>query len=122
MTDSLYANAASIVGDSKLICPVWEARDISSVASNEVWTKVAKAVYIVLDAQRIICYVGSVSRVDAGALGSRMREHANVPNRQHWHSVMILPVKPEVPESEVRKLEGLVARRLRPYDLGRHPN
>lgn len=122
MTDSLYANAVSIVGDSKLICPVWDSRDISSVASGQVWTKVAKAVYIVLDSQNNICYVGSVSRVDAGALSSRMKEHAMVPNRQHWHTVMILPIKPEVPESEVRKLEGLVARRLRPYDSGRHPN
>ena len=121
MTDSLYANSASIVGDSKLICPVWDSRNISSVAANEVWTKVAKAVYIVLDSQRNICYVGSVSRSDAGALGSRMKEHSMIPNRQHWDSVMILPIKPEVPEGEVRKLEGLVARRLRPYDLGRHP-
>lgn len=122
MTEALYANVVSIVGDSKLTCPVWNSMDISSVASNEVWTKVSKAVYIILDSQKNICYVGSVSRMDDGALASRMREHATLPNRQHWHSVMILPIKKEVPETEVRKLEGLVARRLRPHDSGRHPH
>ncbi len=122
MTDALYANVASIVGDSKLICREWRIMDISAVASNNVCTKVTKAVYIILDSQRCISYVGSVCRNEAGALGSRMREHATVPNRQHWNSVMILPIKPDVPESEVRKLEGLVARRLRPNDPGRHPN
>lgn len=121
MTDIVYSSLCDIVGD-KLRKPVFESREIGSVVSKQVWTKVSKGIYIILDSLGFVAYVGSVDRNSDSGLSQRILEHTRIPNRHNWHRVMILPLLDGVPEIDVRCLEGAIGRRLRPYDNDKLPN
>jgi len=77
--------------------------------------EVGTAVYVVVDAEGRTCYVGSVRR-DSGGLASRLAEHLSNPaKRATWHTVWVVPLRPEVPTAEVRRIEGVIGAHLGPY-------
>ena len=120
LTEVAYANCCALV-DPYLMKPVWDSMPILEIARGEVWTRVRRAVYIVIDAAGEVAYVGSVDRVSQGGLCRRMFEHMSDPDKTHWARVMILPINPEMVDVDVLRLEGLVGRRLRPYGNQRLP-
>ncbi len=70
------------------------------------------AVYIVEDASGNCRYVGSVCR-GVGGLAARIAEHLTDPIKcELWHRVWVLPLRPETPEVEVRRIEGVVGAHL----------
>lgn len=76
---------------------------------------VTSAVYIVVDARGRCHYVGSVRRANGG-LGSRLAEHlADAKKRSTWHAAWVIPLRPETPEAEVRRIEGVIGAHLGPY-------
>jgi hypothetical protein len=57
-------------------------------------------------------YVGSSVRL-AGDVGDRVREHLrDVDKAEVFTDQVLLPLRPDLAESEVRRLEGVVARAL----------
>ena len=79
------------------------------------------AVYVAVDAEDVCRYVGSVSRPDGG-LAARIAEHLDDPvKRQRWRQVWVLPLRPELTRSEVRRIEGVVGAHLGPTDSVRLP-
>ena len=76
---------------------------------------VASAVYVVLDGDGRCCYVGSVRRV-TGTLADRLAEHLADPvKRALWHTVRVVPLRPDVTATEARRVEGVVGAHLGPY-------
>jgi hypothetical protein len=81
----------------------------------------AAAVYIVEDDAGRCCYVGSVSRPQS-RLSDRLAEHLNDPGkRARWHTIWVLPLRPETDLREVRRIEGVVGAHLGPYLSRRLP-
>lgn len=100
--------------------------DLCSYAGSRLWwphpwplqaatpfgLQVGSAVYIVEDATGNCRYVGSVCR-DVGGLAVRIAEHLNELTKcQSWYRVWVLPIRPETPEIEVRRVEGVVGAHL----------
>lgn len=81
----------------------------------------ACAVYIAIDERDRVCYVGSVCRPhDEHGLGNHVAEYLhNLPKARKWASVYVLPLRPDTPEPEVRRIGGDVAGWLLPYDRER---
>ncbi len=121
MTKLTYSSVCDVVG-SRLICPVFDAVDILKVASRQKWAKIRKAVYIIIDDDGYVAYVGSVCREGDFAVCDRMKEHSKISGRNKWDRVHILPLNSDLPESEVRKIEGKVGKRLNPYDNQKLPS
>lgn len=121
LTPLVYSSLCDMVGN-RLLRPYMKSADISDVVSLNRWGDISKAVYIVLDSQSACAYVGSVDRATSGGLGARLSEHSKLGNRSHWTRLMILPLHNGTSEAEVRRLEGEVGRRLRPYDNEKLPN
>ncbi len=81
----------------------------------------AAAVYVVEDDAGRCCYVGSVSR-GPGGLADRLAEHLDDPaKRACWHTVWVVPLRPETGVAEVRRIEGVVGAHLGPYLSHRLP-
>ncbi len=81
----------------------------------------AAAVYVVEDDVGTCCYVGSVSR-GPGGLAARVAEHLDDPHkRTRWETVCIIPLRPETPVREVRRIEGVIGAHLGPYLSRRLP-
>jgi hypothetical protein len=80
--------------------------------------RASSAVYVVLDADCRLRYVGSVARADPDALRRRIREHGN---RDGWRWAVVIPLAPNTPVREVRRIEGAVGRAVFPSDNRRLP-
>lgn len=82
------------------------------------------AVYVAVDEHDAVCYVGSVCRPrDAQGLGSHVSEYiADLPKTEKWAGVYALPLRPDTPEPEVRRIGGDIAGWLLPYDRERWPS
>jgi hypothetical protein len=78
----------------------------------------SSAVYVILDADLRVRYVGSVARADPDALRRRVREHGA---RQGWRWAVVIPLLAETPAREVRRIEGVIGRALFPPDNRRLP-
>lgn len=79
------------------------------------------AVYVVLGEDGRCCYVGSVCRT-AGGLANRIAEHLGEPaKRTTWHTVCVVPLRPDTPPAEVRRIEGVVGAHLGPRRSKRLP-
>jgi plasmid rolling circle replication initiator protein Rep len=121
MTDALYLMACNLVDTLDLRTEVFESRDILEVASQNKWAGVSKAIYIILDTQAQVSYVGSVNGVGEARLSERMREHSRITGRSNWDRVMIVPLVDDVSQKDVFKYEGLIAALLKPYDSKKSP-
>jgi len=122
MTDETYQELTQIVGVVNLRCKVFGFETVKRVADGLVWTKVSKCIYIVVDGNSDVAYVGSVAtRQNGDGVCARMREHIRKPERAHWEYLYILPLRESTSDENIRRLEGLVGRRLRRYDEGRLP-
>lgn len=90
----------------------------------EPWPLQARGVYMVFDIWDKCVYVGKVgSSIDLVRLGSRFNEHLRDPiKRSKWHHFYVLPMKRSASNAHIEKVEGWVARRLRPSDTQRSPN
>lgn len=88
------------------------------------WPIHARGVYIVYDAWDKCVYVGKVcSDADAERLKSRFNEHLGDPRKlNHWHHFHVLALNGKASNAHVQKVEGFVARHLRPTDSLRSPN
>lgn len=118
----MYFELIEGAGTENILKAVPEYQPISRVAKSEIWTKVEKCVYIVIDRGFDVPYVGSVATRKSGdGVCARMAEHVRSAGREHWWAVYVIPIRNSVPDSKVREIEGFVARRLRRSDPGRNP-
>ena len=122
MTDALYAMSCNLVDSFDLRKEVFVALDILEVASQAKWGGVSKAVYIILDVDGFVTYVGSVNGIGKARLSERMKEHSRINGRAKWDKVMIIPLVDDVTQNEVFKYEGMVAALLKPYDSKKSPS
>jgi hypothetical protein len=77
------------------------------------------AVYIVCDITGTVLYVGSTCGRPARR---RLAEHlADTIRTRRWHEAWIVPLRSTTPPPEVRRLEGVIGRYLRPTDNGSLP-
>lgn len=113
--------ACNLVNAYDLRAEVFESRDIVEVANQAKWAQVSKSVYIILDTDGFVSYVGSVNGVGHARLSERMKEHSKLCGRSQWDRVMIVPLKEDVNQNEVFKYEGLIAALLQPYDSKKSP-
>jgi len=116
MTPVVYSELLSMV-EPRLQEGIWESRKITTVIGQKIWGNFSKVVYIVLDAQNVVAYVGSTNR----SISERLSEHVKIDNRSNWIRVMIIPLKAGLLDSELRMYEGMVGRRLRPYNNSKLP-
>lgn len=80
------------------------------------------AIYIACDAGGRCRYVGSVARHFGSGLRERVAEHLTDPRKRTvWHHVWVVPLQLATAESEVRRLEGVIASHLGPPDSWRNP-
>lgn len=79
------------------------------------------AVYVAVDERDAVCYVGSVCRPrDPHGLSSHVGEYiADLPKTEKWAALYVLPLRPDTPEPEVRRIGGDIAGWLLPYDRER---
>ena len=117
MTPVVYSSILTIV-EARLHSAVWQSKKISDVVDSRPWSGYHKVVYIVLDGENLVAYVGSTIR----SISDRLSEHIKIDNRSNWERVMIVPLKDGIVDAELREYEGLVGRRLRPYDNSKLPN
>jgi hypothetical protein len=75
-------------------------------------------VYVVGSLTNDVAYVGSSMTGAAGRLRAHLRESGK---RRTWRSVWLIPLRPETPEIEVRRIEGRVGARLCPIGSRRLP-
>jgi hypothetical protein len=79
------------------------------------------AVYIAVGPDGQCQYVGSAWRPN-GAMSERIAEHLRDPvKRATWHAIWVIPLQPDMPRAEVRRLEGVVGAHLRPRQSRRLP-
>jgi len=116
MTPVVYSELLSMV-EPRLQEGIWESRKITTVIGQKIWGDFSNVVYIVLDAQNVVAYVGSTNR----SISERLSEHVKIDNRSNWIRVMIIPLKAGLLDSELRMYEGMVGRRLRPYNNSKLP-
>ena len=117
MSPLVYSSLLTLV-EGRLQKPVWESRKISDVVESRLWAEYQRVVYVVLDKESRVTYVGSTIR----SIAERLAEHIKIDNRINWDRVMIVPLKNGIVEAELRKFEGLIGRRLRPYDNSKLPH
>jgi hypothetical protein len=88
------------------------------------YPRVRKAVYVAVDRDGHVAYVGRVCRPgDLAAVGSRIREHVRtVAKEAVWAQLYVIPLANDTPPEAVALVEGLVGRRLQPYQSRRLPN
>ena len=81
-----------------------------------------RAVYIAVDAEDQVRYVGSVARCGAGALRQRINEHLQLrPSALTWTGVWVVELHPGTPRETVRWAESLIGEELSPTDNARLP-
>ena len=81
----------------------------------------SSAVYIALDYDGVVRYVGSVDRTHGG-LPERIAEHRrNRFESRYWVSLWVVSLRPETPRETVRRIEGAIGRALTPVDGHRLP-
>ena len=85
------------------------------------WAGVDSAVYIALDSSKTVSYVGSVSRVEQQGLRERVREHLKSERGRTWVFMSIVPLLSGTPLTQVRNVEGYIARVLNPHSTYRTP-
>ena len=117
VTPTSYSSLIPLL-DNRLLVAVWESRKITDVLTLSIWSEYRNVVYIVVDSDSLAVYVGSTNRT----IGERLSEHIKIENRQNWDRVYILPLKDGLDEATLRKFEGLVGRRLRPYGNSKLPS
>ena len=122
MNSVLYNFVSDLIPYEHLKYRVFDVEEMVRVANKLIWTKVSKAIYIILDDSGFVSYVGSVDRDNSSGLAGRMVEHSKLKNRSQWEKVMILPLEESVKHDQVLRYEGAVARYLRPYDSKKSPN
>lgn len=84
--------------------------------------RVTAAVYVVIDGEGRICYVGSVCRGPGSGLADRLAEHLDDPDkRARWQAVWVVPLRPHTAPAEVRRIEGVIGAHLQPYGSRRLP-
>jgi hypothetical protein len=80
------------------------------------------AIYVICRRDGDVSYVGSVSRAVRGAAVCRVGDHLRSSSRvRTWASVWFVPLKPDTPMTEVRRIEGRIGRYLLPSDNRRLP-
>jgi hypothetical protein len=104
--------------DNRLREPIWESRKISEVVSLKTWSEYQNVIYVIVDKDNLAVYVGSTNRT----ISERLSEHIRLAKRSAWERVFVLPMKDGLDEESLRKYEGLVGRRLRPYSNGKLPS
>ncbi|MFJ3643335.1 hypothetical protein ACIPRD_26765 [Streptomyces sp. NPDC090108] len=118
MKKGTYAALADLCGPH-LLSPMPERL----VPDPEAMPSAECAVYVAVDERGAVCYVGSVCRPrDVQGLGSHVAEYlADLPKTEKWDGVYVLPLRPDTPEPEVRRIGGDIAGWLLPYDRERWP-
>ncbi|CAM5306522.1 hypothetical protein [Streptomyces chartreusis] len=118
MKKGTYMALADLCG-VYLLCPMPERL----MPNAEAMPSVSHAVYVAVDERDAVCYVGSVCRPnDEQGLGSHVSEYiADLPKTEKWTGVYALPLRPDTPEPEVRRIGGDIAGWLVPYDRERWP-
>ncbi|MEV6181175.1 hypothetical protein [Streptomyces sp. NPDC052015] len=118
MKKGTYAALADLCGPY-LLCPMPERL----TPNPEVMPPASCAVYVAVDERGAVCYLGSVCRPsDTQGLGSHVAEYlADLPKTEKWAGVYVLPLRPDTPEPEVRRIGGDIAGWLLPYDRERWP-
>lgn len=91
------------------------------VADGFRWAGVDSAVYIAIDEEGEVSYVGSVCRVNSQGLRGRISEHLRSSRGRTWRFISIVPLRSGTPLSQVRLLEGRIARILEPHSTFRIP-
>ena len=104
--------------DNRLKEPIWESRKITDVVALNSWSEFQNVIYVIIDKENLAVYVGSTNRT----ISERLSEHIRLSKRSEWDRVFILPMKDGLDEELLRKYEGLVGRRLRPYSNGKLPS
>ncbi|MGW0965803.1 hypothetical protein [Streptomyces sp. NPDC002516] len=81
------------------------------------------AVYIAVDADGAVCYIGSVCRPrDAHGLSNHISEYVlKLPKAQKWKGLYVLPLRSTTSELEVRRITGDIVGWMIPYDRERWP-
>lgn len=76
------------------------------------------AVYVAIDVQGNVAYVGSACRPDGGrAAAQRLAEHLRRHDRfQQWDYLYLFPLRGDTPLPMVRRIEGRIGRHLRPSE------
>jgi hypothetical protein len=116
VNSTTYRVLCSYAGLSLSSCHPWP---VPAVVPFPV--RAAAAVYVVDDETGRCCYVGSVRR-GPGGLADRLADHLGDPTkRARWHTVWVMPLRPETPVAEVRRIEGVVGAHLGPYLSSRLP-
>jgi hypothetical protein len=113
LTPGLYRSLVLLGGDDAATGAQPLKRDLSTRLEPE-----QKAIYIVLDMNERVVYVGSVSRDDERGLSRRLQEHGL---RHGWKWLVVIPLVPSTPTTRVRELEGAVGAVLRPTHNRRLP-
>ncbi|MEU9199603.1 hypothetical protein [Streptomyces sp. NPDC048332] len=105
--------------ESYLVCAMPERL----ASAPEAMPPASCAVYVAVDERGAVCYVGSVCRPnDEQGLGSHVAEYlTDLPKAEKWAGVYALPLRPDTPENEVRRIGGDIAGWLLPYDRERWP-
>ncbi|MGW2082126.1 hypothetical protein ACWCOW_35300 [Streptomyces sp. NPDC001939] len=118
MKQGTYTALADLCGPH-LLCRMPERL----MPDPEAMPPAACAVYVAVDERGAVCYVGSVCRPsDTHGLGSHVAEYlVGLPKAEKWAGVYALPLRPDTPELEVRRIGGDIAGWLLPYDRERWP-
>lgn len=118
MTPQQYAICARYAGDY-LLCADDTAYAIGAGAELPDYEC---AVYIAIDMEGRVDYVGSVSRVGVRGAATRLREHlADNARLRAWNMLMLVPLHPATPREAVLRIEGRVGAHLGPSRNRRLP-
>lgn len=80
------------------------------------------AVYICVDADGVVDYVGSVARSDDGGLRARFAEHLRTkPRARYWTAIHVVALSPDTATVDVRTIEGRIGSHLQPAGNHRLP-
>lgn len=75
-------------------------------------TAMAVGVYVVVDADDVVQYIGKVCREDPSAIRDRFANHHA--SRDTWDGVWLLPLRDDCPNHVVETLEASMIRAYRP--------
>lgn len=118
MTPELYRICARYAGTNLLRLD--ERR--YAIGAGEDLPDYSCAVYIAIDVDGNVDYVGSVRRTSGAAARQRLAEHlADNARFRAWAEMMLIPLSPGTPHSMVLKTEGRVGAHLAPRRNKRLP-
>jgi hypothetical protein len=104
----LYHRLADSIGDRLLA----QRRPVAHVIVELLAAPTAQrcAVYVAIGGDGTVLYVGSVCRVEPGAVAARLREHLKEGFKAAaWNTVWIFSLRSETPVEVVRQAESRVA-------------